>query len=249
MMKEKKVKFLFAAAFALTAFFGGCGISLAAGVDIQSLQKKIGENFHYAIDKDTQKITFLSSQSGGISIDTRKIRTLSPQRVARRFLKEYGAYFGIRNHRKNLRMMEQKKEESGMIHIRYAQLHKGIKVFGKEIAVHLNGDLSVSSANGGLVNGVEVNIHPKISRSEAAKIARELWDGEFGSGNPELREIELLILNENVFRSGGSGRDYLVWKVDLADSGKFRHRIYFIDARNGELVYQRTGAISFSGTK
>src|SRR4030042_4435816 len=145
-MKGKHSNFLvFAALLVLSFSLFGIGTTFSAGVDIQSLQEKAGENPRYSIDKNTQKLTFLCAAEGKLPLETGDLKTFTPQRVARKFFKVYGSYFGIRKSRKDLQMVEQKEESSGMVHIRYAQQHKGVKVFGGEIMVHLNSDYSVSS--------------------------------------------------------------------------------------------------------
>lgn len=252
-MRRTDRKFLnflaFAVFFVLFFFFCKIEVSFAEGVNIESLRGKVGENPRYSIDKNTERLTFLSGAEGKIPLRTGDLKTLNPQGVCRKFFKVYGSYFGIRNPRKDLQAIEQREEGSGAVHVRYSQQHKGVKVFGGEIIVHLNSDYSVSSANGKLVPAVRVNIHPKISRGMAEEAARELWRSEFGTEEPETRGIELMILNKGIIENKKDKRDYLVWKIDLVNQKAFQHKIYFISARNGKKVHQLTASVSFSVKK
>src|SRR4030042_6840296 len=102
-MKGKHSNFLvFAALLVLSFSLFGIGTTFSAGVDIQSLQEKAGENSHYSVDKNTQKLQFLSAAEGKLPLETGDLKTFTPQRVARKFFKVYGSYFVVKNSTKDL---------------------------------------------------------------------------------------------------------------------------------------------------
>ncbi|PIS42660.1 MAG: hypothetical protein COT24_02585 [Candidatus Kerfeldbacteria bacterium CG08_land_8_20_14_0_20_40_16] len=129
-------------------------------VILAELQNKLGGNLQYTIDQNTGNLTFLKSQGGGIPITMANSSSLNGVGTANLFMEEYGALFGINNSATDLSMIKETTDELGMKHIRYGQRYSSVPVFGGEIIVHLNNNLTVASANGKAVPNISLRVLP-----------------------------------------------------------------------------------------
>ena len=111
---------------------------------------------------------------------------------------------------------------AGRTHERYDQYHRGVRVFGADVAEQLSGG-QVVSAFGNVYDGIDVETSPAIEADRAREIIEARAGVEIG------RVPELLILP----RDG----DYrLTWRVRAAAGGDIRE--YFVDARDGSVAFE-----------
>src|SRR6185503_9037787 len=109
----------------------------------------------------------------------------------------------------------------GRTHERYDQFHRGVRVFGADVAQQLNGG-QVVSLFGTLYDDIDLNPSPTVSPERAREIVGAKAGVELG---PAL-EPELVILPRE------SGDYTLTWTLRAAAGSDIRQ--YFVDARSEE---------------
>jgi thermolysin len=114
----------------------------------------------------------------------------------------------------------------GRSHERFAQLHKGVPVFGGELVRQREGRATLT-VFGTLYEGVEVGTAPALSASQAERVVSEKGAESRGAA-PELLVLPL--------DDGGYRLAYRIRAVTRASGLDFRE--YFVDAANGEVVLE-----------
>jgi len=125
-----------------------------------------------------------------------------------------------------------------MKHLTYEQKYLSIPVFGSQMIIHLNKDLSVKSANGKMIPKISLNTKPQILEAKAVELAKKYWNDQFNSASVETTKTKLYIFNEKTVNPTGTDKNYLAWQVDLVDYSILENQTFFIDAKNGNLLYQ-----------
>lgn len=224
-------------------FVFAVNVSCAEEPEIQfdKLQEKIGEKASFSTDKSTGKLDFVSADGGSLPLDLSSLAKKDPEKIASQFMKEYSDFFGLKDAEKELGAGKAQKDKLGMTHVRFQQNFEGVPVFGGEGIVHLKKDLAVKSANGRFVSDISIDTKPKISEEEARQYAKKEWKKQFGSDSAESEKSTLYIFNKELIESKKDGENLLVWQVELNQANPKRREFFFIDARNGELVFQITG--------
>jgi len=124
-----------------------------------------------------------------------------------------------------LRMTRDDTLVVGRTHQRLDQYHRGVRVFGADVAEQLDGG-QVVSAFGNVYEDIAIDPSPTIG----ADRARELIDARAGVELGPAREPELVILPRD-------GEGYaLTWRVRAAAGSDVRE--YFVDARTGAVVFE-----------
>ncbi|MFA6391131.1 MAG: M4 family metallopeptidase [Patescibacteria group bacterium] len=208
---------------------------------LTDLQNKLGDNLQYTIDQNTGNLSFIKSQGNGIPLTGASSNAVGGTSMAGLFLKEYGALFGINDPVSDLSVMKETTDALGMKHIRYNQRYAGVPVFGGEVIVHLNGNLTVASANGRAISNTSLDVTPVISSEVAVTKAKEIWQNQFDTDNPEVLKTNLYVFNKSLFNKNNEDQNYLVWQIELYKKTPSLHEFYFIDTRDGSLVHQITG--------
>ena len=111
---------------------------------------------------------------------------------------------------------------AGRTHERYDQYHRGVRVFGADVAEQLNGG-QVVSAFGNLYEGIDIDTSPADRSRPGAADVEERAGVEIG------RAPELVIL------PAGRRRYLLAWRVRAARRRDVRE--YFVDARDGSIAF------------
>ena len=109
----------------------------------------------------------------------------------------------------------------GRTHERYDQYFRGVRVYGADVAEQLNGG-QVVSAFGNLYEGVDIDTTPTIEAHAARQTIEERAGVEIG------REPELVIFPKD-------DTYHLAWRIRAATTSDVRE--YFVDARDGSIVY------------
>ena len=125
-------------------------------------------------------------------------------------------------------------------HQRYAQLHRGVPVWGGELVVQA-GDQGIVSVFGALYEGIDLDATPSLAPEAAVAALRGLGAEPFGrQGRPEL-----------VVLPHADSRYALTFKIRARRTG-FDVRLYFVDATNGAIVMDlndvQTQAVVGTGT-
>jgi Zn-dependent metalloprotease len=110
---------------------------------------------------------------------------------------------------------------AGRAHERYDQYHRGVRVFGADVAEQLYGG-QVVSAFGNVYEGIDVETSPAIEAHRAREIIEARAGVEIG------RAPELVILPQD-------DSFVLTWRVRAATPDDVRE--YFVDARDGSIAF------------
>ena len=119
----------------------------------------------------TGLVTFASSPGRGILLPLDAAAAADQRALS--FVELYGARFGITDRSQLLLSRAQGKDEIGIEHVRFQQVHQGIPVRGGEFMVHLNGS-RVTAANGLVVRDLPDNVVPNVTAGAAQDAARRL---------------------------------------------------------------------------
>jgi len=224
-----------------TAILGTSTSKNANKNDLDSLKEKAGQDAQYSVDRNTGKITFLSRKTEALPFRLEKMAKSDPSAAAGQFMKEYGEYFGLENSDKELKLLEKKKDNMGMNHVLYNQVYRDVPVFGAQALVHVKKDLSVSSANGKFVPDISLDTDPNLSQKDAEGKAGEFWKKQFDGAEYEVKKTILYVFNKSLAENKKDEKNYLTWQVELLNKNQKKHEFYFINAENGELIFQITG--------
>jgi len=110
----------------------------------------------------------------------------------------------------------------GRAHERYDQYHRGVRVYGADVAEQLIGG-QVVSAFGNIYEGIDIDSSPVITADRAREVIETRAGVEIG------RTPELVILPRD-------GSYLLAWRVRAAARGDVRE--YFVDARDGAIAFE-----------
>jgi Zn-dependent metalloprotease len=113
---------------------------------------------------------------------------------------------------------------TGRTHERYDQYHRGVRVYGADVAEQLNGG-QVVSAFGQLYEGIDIETSPAIEADRAREIVEARAGVELG------RAPELVILPRDA-----NATYVLAWRVRAATGRDVRE--YFVDARDGTIAFE-----------
>lgn len=171
-------------------------------------------------------------------------RSLPPVAAARAHLASERALYRI-DPARELDTVETIADGSGAT-VRFAQVHRGVPVFGAQYLVHLErtGDgLAPSSANGHFFTEVDTTVTPRIALPEARRLA-QLWSRPLAAAKVDSHGLTILPLGSGV----------LTYRFTLWGSryGLPAKQEVFVDAVGGQVVLsyddlQEDGAVSTSG--
>lgn len=114
-------------------------------------------------------------------------------------------------------------------HVRLVQYHDGVKVFGGEAVVHLQGD-EVLSVTNDLKGAITIATEPTLADNDAVAIAHAAL-APAGKYNVEPTAELVIFRREN-------GRDFLAYHVhtELENSFETRHDDFIVDAHSGRVI-------------
>ena len=122
-------------------------------------------------------------------------------------------------------------DQDGNTHTRLQQTIGGLRVFGAEVAVHLDGS-NIVGLNGEAVVDLDISLKPSISYEAAAKAARvamELPD------RLAIESAQLVIYNPAVIDQGPSA-NYLAYHLVLSNAARDESYTALVDARAAKLL-------------
>jgi thermolysin len=151
-----------------------------------------------------------------------------PEEIARNFMAQYGAIYGVRDQAGELAVDSIQADENGGQHVRLKQVVNGVSVFGGQLFVHLAGS-TITAVNGKFFPDLSLGVTPTLSEERALEIVRAA-----------LNDSDAARVNE---RSGlvvyvDGSQPYLAWKVDVIAQRTLGHWLYFIDAADGHVVHK-----------
>lgn len=118
---------------------------------------------------------------------------------------------------------------AGRWHERFDQYHRGVRVYGGDIARQRTTLGQTLSVFGTLYDGITVDTSPALSQADARQRIESLGGAELG----ESRQPQLVVLPLD------SGRFALTWHERILSPSAGTLMAYFIDADTGALVHAR----------
>lgn len=150
--------------------------------------------------------------------------------TALRFMSDNRDLLKLSDPVQELLITRQGMDKQGKKHFHYQQTHRGIPIWGKEVAVHLRVNDSVYLFQGSYEPSPrDLNTEPVISSDEAINAVRDhLQINHDGISSPEY----LL-----VFYTRKDGTMTLAYKIEIQPAFDQRW-IYFIDAEDGSFIHR-----------
>src|SRR5262245_14553919 len=112
----------------------------------------------------------------------------------------------------------------GRRHVRYDQLHVGVRVFGQQLVRQVDGQGRTLSVFGHFLEGLALDTRPGLRPEQAAEAA----EAHMGRGSHASDPIELVVLPLE-------GRSLLAYTMRVVRDGRIER--YFVDAMTGEAAY------------
>ena len=159
----------------------------------------------------------------------------SAREKSARFLRDYGAVFGVSDSTSELRETSEKRDDVGMTHFTYQQVYRGVPVFGAVFKTHVNSNGELRVANGTLVPDLNLSVVAGITAQSATSIATaEVRRTKSTSGSLKSDGATLFVYRKGLDR-GVPDKDYLVWKVNVTDGVRVSEAV-FVNAASGAVV-------------
>ena len=150
-------------------------------------------------------------------------------------------------------LLNEKEDNIGLKHQRYAQQYSGITIEGAQFLLHIQNN-RIIKANGRLVKGIQSNTQPSIDFNTALSIAKKLSGAKsFYWEDPNMEawikdvkndasatfypKNELVLIDPQFSQNGDNYK--LAYKLDLFFEATDDHATYYIDAHNGELIWEQ----------
>lgn len=143
------------------------------------------------------------------------------EQLARGFLGQYGALFGLHDQASELETTQSLKGDQGQSTVRFQQVYNGVPIFAGELVVNMDSAGNVLAANGEVLPALKVNTTPSISAQAASDTARGLVAKHYGVSLDALSasKPELWIHNPSLLGGPGVRVNSLVWKVEVTATG------------------------------
>ncbi len=147
---------------------------------------------------------------------------------ARRFLHTNKILLKLQSPEDSLTLADQHLDSLNQRHLKFEQTIDGIRLWGKEVIVHLDSSGEVYQLNGHyLPDGQHLNAQPGINETDAIEASRA-----------DLRVQQLIDATaELVFYTDDQTDPVLAWKVDARPS-LYQWFYYFVDAVSGEVIHR-----------
>jgi bacillolysin len=143
------------------------------------------------------------------------------------FWRAYGGLFGVDNTSTELYLRTERTDIFGVTHLRYEQRYRGLRVFGRQLLLHLR-DGDVIAANGHFADGIDLSTTPTVSDTGAAFAA--------GTGIAARGTRSVLGSPTLLVQVDGLDRARLAWLVTVSSSDPLGIWRVFVDARTGEVL-------------
>lgn len=149
--------------------------------------------------------------------------------TALQYFETYKAAYRMDSPIEQLSVKQLDVDELGMRHIRFDQMHNGIRVIGGELLAHFSADNVLKTVNGTFVPDIQMSVLPNVAETEAVRIADTDLKSFFGKGEPNAPELVVF---------PWEGVNYLAWRLFLRSDTPMGRWEYFVDANTGEVIFK-----------
>ncbi|NTU77893.1 MAG: peptidase M4 family protein [Chloroflexales bacterium] len=215
---------------------------------LAALQARTPAQIAAAFDPLTGVAEFVSARHGAdrLPYTPTAAEAGKPEAIARGFLDQNRALFGLRSAADELRLLRHEPDpQLGFSHIRLDQVYKDLPVFGRQLVVHLDPQQQIVAVSGQLQPDVEVPTTPAISAEQAMATAladlklQQLLPFELAkiAIYPEPADTHLAIYADY------SGNAALVWQVTILTAAPLGQWTYFVNASRPVVVHAIDGVM------
>jgi hypothetical protein len=153
-----------------------------------------------------------------------------PESVARGFLGDSFAIFGLKQDLSDLRTLRVDKTPE-RDHVRFEQTYNNVPIVGVFVLVHSNSQGQVTMVQNSYIQGFQV-VNAQVVAAEAAKnIARNDLQASLKGATLSDASAEEVIAP---YKEGY----YYVWKIAIPTRNPFGYWVYHVDAGTGEILYK-----------
>lgn len=121
------------------------------------------------------------------------------------------------------------RDDLGFSHVRFTQLHEGLRVIGGDLITHFTASGTLRTVNGNYVPDIDLDVTTKFAVSDATEVAATDLKSFFGDGTPDTPELVVF---------PWEGTNYLAWRLFLKSDTPMGRWEYFVDAKSGEVIYK-----------
>ena len=153
------------------------------------------------------------------------------------FLKANGNAFGLRDPASELKLVGERRDQLGDTRVNYAQVYRGVPVFGATLSAHYDKQGNLKAVNGLIVPDINLDTRPRTSAGEAGAIALKQVEGS----GVTVRGTKLMVFREGLLK-GVTGSNRLAYEVEVGNGTSVREFVY-VDAHSGSKIDQITGVV------
>lgn len=212
---------------------------------IGRLEAETGGEARVSIHKATGAARFVrlpaESKRSLVPLSAAAAAAAAPEQKAAAFFRRHGRIFGIVEPEAELKLGKTEIDRQGGAHLTYQQLYRGVPVFAGELKSHFDSAGRLTAVNGTFVPKIAVDPVPSATELAAGKAAIAHVESSLESSVAlSVRATTLYVYRTGLAR-GVSGRNHLVWEVEVVGGeGSVREFVY-IDAHTLKFVDQITG--------
>ncbi|MCK5125629.1 MAG: M4 family metallopeptidase [candidate division Zixibacteria bacterium] len=209
-----------------------CLCVLLVGVVIanDSEGKVIGPN----LLRDNPRISVYKESNHGIptyiegTLSASKSRAGAEFEATLEFFENNKAAFKMSAPAEEIALREIQADDLDMRHVKVSQIYQGIPVIGGELIAHFNSESILQTVNGKYYHDINIDINIVVSEGEAINIAYDDLKSFFGTCEPSDPELVIFPWEDNY---------YLAWRMFLYSNSPMGRWEYFIDAENGNIIF------------
>ncbi len=154
-------------------------------------------------------------------------------------VRHFGPMFGLTRPERDVRLVREEAKPRGGSRHRYRQLHKGIPVLTGELLVNLDRYRRMTSVNGEISIGLDVDVRPDINRGDARRLALATIAKWYDVKKRQLRASvpTLWIIDSKMLKPGDRDAS-LAWRIEVTDKQQPHtiRELMFIDARTAGIA-------------
>jgi hypothetical protein len=164
-----------------------------------------------------------------------------PEGVARGFLGESHAIFGLRQDLSDLktRRVDKTPERN---HVRFQQTYNNVPIVGAQVLVHSNLQGQVTMVQNDYMQGFKVANGQVLAGEAARNIARADLQASLKGATLSDGKVEELI-------APYKEEYYYIWKIAIPTRDPFGYWVYHVDAGTGEILYKGNEILSMKSGK
>lgn len=199
-------------------------VSSSQEFDIARL-KRLDQNLQIRWDRDIKSPALIS---GKLAEPFHGVSHKVVVEAAKEFLEENKALFRMQSPTKDLSLVNKVTDSAGNTAVAMQQTYKGIPVIGGTVRVQFAVDKTVNRVSNKYQPDIDMDTEPEIDVDQAIQSA--LTDA--GEGKPEEGYTPTI----SIFNH--QGMLYLVWDVRINDIEHERLLRYFVNAKDGTIVFK-----------